>query len=120
MDLIERSTRERVKKFYKSNPQIKNVKLTHPEGEIITCECGNQLFKLYKKMGGIVLGKYNRVVKDNPVIYNYFCKCGRRQILKEGSFGFAKIKYGCSAGKCIYGKNKMDKDCLSCKYIFEK
>jgi hypothetical protein len=121
IDLIEMATRERAKRFYYNNPQIKSVKLISKEtDEIITCECGNSSFKFYKALGGIVLGKRNKVVKDVPVTHNYFCKCGIRILLTEDTFKFAKIKYGCSAGKCPFKKTKMDKECISCKYIYEK
>lgn len=121
MDLIQKSAMKRAKNYYYGNPQIKNVKLIDKETEqVITCECGNYMFKLYKKFGGIILGKYNKVIKDNPVVYNYVCRCGKRMILKEDTFKFAKVRYGCSAGKCPFGQSQMTKDCLSCKYIYEK
>lgn len=121
MDLIEKDARRRAKNFFNSNPQISNVKLiSRLTDDVISCECGKTSFKLYKKLGGIVLGKYNKVIANNPIVYNYICKCGYRLIIKEDNFKFGKIKYGCSAGKCPFGKNKMDKDCLSCKYIYEK
>lgn len=123
MDSIEKATRERAKNFYFSSPQIKTVKLLNKETkEIITCqECDNVNFKFYRKIGGVVLSYYkNRVMKNTPIKHTYICKCGIRLILTEGTFEFAKIKYGCSAGKCPFSKNKMDKSCLTCKYIYEK
>jgi hypothetical protein len=123
MDSIEKATRERAKNFYFTSPQIKTVKLNNKETkEPIKCqECGNLNFKFYQKLGGVILSYYrNRVMKNNPVKHVYICKCGVRLILPEDQFEFAKVKYGCSAGKCPYGKSKMDKDCLKCKYIYEK
>lgn len=119
-DLIEKNSRRRARDYYLSNPQINNVKLLDREKHVITCECGNYMFKLYKKFGGMTLGKRNKVMNDVPVVYNYVCKCGRRLVLKEDNFSFAKVRYGCSAGKCAFGKTKMGKDCLQCKYIYEK
>lgn len=122
MDLIEVAARRRASSFYYSNPQIKSVKLINKDNdEMIKCpECDNINFKFYKKIGGIILGKRDKVVKDIPISHNYICKCGVRLILKEDTFKFAKIKYGCSASKCPFGKSHMDKDCIQCKYIYEK
>lgn len=123
MDMIEESARKRAKKFYFNNPQIKTVKLINKNTkEPIKCaECENLNFKFYQKIGGIILSNYrNRVMKNNPIKHIYICKCGIRLILPESEFEFAKIKYGCAAGKCPFSKTKMDKECLSCKYIYEK
>lgn len=123
MDTIEKAARQRAKNFYYSSPQIKTVRLINSEtNEPIKCpECQNQNFKFYNKIGGIILSYYrNKVMKNNPYKHTYICKCGIRLILPEESFKFAKIKYGCSAGKCPFKKSKMDKECLTCKYIYEK
>lgn len=126
IDIIEEAARKRARKFYYSSPHIKTVRLVNKTTkEPIKCqECGNLNFKFYKKIGGIILssvtGYKNKVIKNNPYKHNYICKCGIRLILTEDEFGFAKIKYGCSAGKCPFGKSRMEKDCLSCKYIYEK
>ena len=122
-DLIEQAARKRAKNFYFTSPHIKTVKLLNSNTkEPIQCpECKNKNFKFYNKIGGIILSYYrNRVMKNNPIKHTYICKCGIRLILKEEDFEFAKIKYGCSAGKCPFSKTKMDKDCLKCKYIYEK
>jgi hypothetical protein len=123
VDLIEKAARERARNFYTSSPQIKTVKLLNRESkEMIKChECNNINFKFYRKVGmGMVLGKRNKIMSDLPYKHNFICKCGVRLILKEGTFEYAKLKYGCSAQKCPFGKVKMDKDCLKCKYIYEK
>lgn len=121
-DLIELSARNRARNFYYNNPQVKTVRLINKETkELIKCECGNANFKFYRKIGGIIISNYrNKVMKDNPIKHNYICKCGIRLILREDSIEYAKLKYGCSAQKCPFGKSKMDKECLSCKYIYEK
>lgn len=123
MDIIEEASRKRARNFYFNNPQIKTVKLINKETkEEIKChECGNINFKFYRKFGGVILSNYrNRVMKNNPIKHNYICKCGIRLILTEGQFEFVKIKYGCAAGACPFGKKSMDKSCLQCKYIYEK
>lgn len=123
VDLIEEAARKRAKNFYYNSPQIKTVKLLNKSTkESIKCpECQNQNFKFYSKIGGVILSYYrNKVMKNNPVKHTYICKCGIRLIVKEDDIEYAKIKYGCSAGKCPYGKTKMDKECLSCKYLYEK
>jgi hypothetical protein len=121
-DLIERGARERARNYYQNSPQVKTVKLINKESnEDIKCpECENKNFKFYKKIGGMILGKRNKVISDMPIKHNYVCKCGVRLILTEGTFKHAKLKYGCAAGACPFSKKKMDKDCLSCKYIYEK
>jgi ribosomal protein S27E len=123
LDIIEEASRKRAKRFYYDNPQIKTVKLLNKNTkEQIKCpECDNISFKFYQKIGGVILSSYrNKVMKNNPIKHTYICKCGIRLILPESEFEFVKIKYGCSAKKCPYGKTKMEKDCLSCKYIYEK
>lgn len=123
MDLIEEGARRRAKDFYYNSPSVKAVKLSNSDTkEIIKChECNNTHFKFYKKTGGLVISYYrNKVMKDNPFKHLFVCKCGIRLILTEGTFEYAKMKYGCSAGKCPYGQTKMTKDCLKCKYIYEK
>jgi hypothetical protein len=122
-DMIEQSSRQRAKNFYYTSPTIKTVKLVNKDTkEAIICpECNNQSFKFYRKIGGVILSSYrNRVMKNNPIKHTYICKCGIRLILEEDKFEYAKIKYGCSAGKCPFGLSKMNKDCLKCKYIYEK
>lgn len=120
MDMIERIAKERAKNFYISNQQIKSVKLINNNNEVIKCSCGKFRWKMYKKWGGVVRGKYNRVVKDEPIKYNFICACGERLAINEGEFSYGKVRYGCSAGECPFGKTKMDRDCLTCKYIYEK
>lgn len=121
MDMIERAVRERARNFYYKNNGIKTVKLVDLDGEAIKCnDCNNIHFKLYTKFGGEVRGKRNKIINCTPITYNFVCKCGNRIILKEGQFKYGKIKYGCSAGKCPFGKKSMDKECLRCKYLYEK
>jgi len=121
VDMIEKAVRERAKRFWEMNKHLKKFLLDDLEGNRIKCdECGNFKFLLYKKFGGIVRGKYNKIVKDEPITYNFICQCGCRLVLKEGTFNYGKVKFGCGAGTCPFGKTKMDKGCLTCKYIYEK
>lgn len=120
MNELEKAVRERASEYFKRSRNIKTVKINTLDNKPMICECGKKDYKLYRKFGGVTRGKYNRVMNSVPVTHNYVCQCGRRLILKEGTFKFAKTKYGCSAGKCPFGKAKMDKGCLSCQYIYEK
>lgn len=51
----------------------------------------------------------------------FICECG---YIAEGEFEIEmtiKVKLYCQAGsKCIYGKAKMDRDCLKCEKIGER
>ena len=121
MNPFEREVKEIAKRFYITNPQIKPVKLLYSDNNnVIKCNCGKFKWKLYKKWGGIVRGKYRKIIKDNPVRYNFICECGNRLAIFEEEFKYGKITFGCSAGKCPFGKDKMDKNCLKCKYIYDK
>lgn len=123
LDMVEEAARKRAKNFYFTSPQIKTIKINnkHTKEPIKCPECENMNFKLYQKLGGIILSHYrNKVMKNNPIKYVYICKCGIRLILPETEIEYAKIKYGCSAGACPFGLKKMNKDCLQCKYIYEK
>jgi hypothetical protein len=122
LDLIEQKVRQRAKIFYHANNGIPLTKLQDRQGQIIKCSCGNTRFKLYIKFGGKVYGKYKKLIKDNPTVFNFVCNCGKRQILKEEMFKYVGIKYGCSAkkGGCPKKLEKMNKDCLKCKFCYEK
>lgn len=122
IDMIEEAARKRAKNFYYNNPQIKTVKILNKETkESIKCpECENLSFKIYQKIGGVIIGNRNKVISNKPTKYVYICKCGIRLILPEDDIEFVKIKYGCAAQKCPYGLQKMNKDCLKCKYVYEK
>ena len=117
---FEEHVKQVARDFYINNKKINPVKLLDINGEVIKCECGNTLYKLYRKFGGITYGKYNKIMNNVPIRYNFVCKCGNRLVLVEGTFSYGKIKFGCSAGICTYGKKSMDKKCLSCKYLYQK
>lgn len=118
-DFIRKRVRERAKDFYYSS-NIPSVKLENDDGIIKCKNCESFRWKLYTKFGGPVYGKRGKLMKDKPVIYNFICKCGEVLVLREGEFKYGRVSYGCSAIQCIYGKEKMDKKCLTCKYIYEK
>lgn len=122
-DAILKSARARAKNFYRTSPQIKNSVLNDVStGERICCpDCGAFKYKLYKKFGGLVFAKNSlKVIKNEETTFNFVCKCGSRLVIKEDKFKYGKLKFGCAAQKCLYGKTSMDKECLSCKYITEK
>jgi len=50
----------------------------------------------------------------------YICECGyivNGDVFIEESH---KVKLYCQKGKCIFGKEKMNRDCLKCEFIGEK
>lgn len=120
-DLIKQRSRERTKRFFLAENGVKDVKLENINGtEILCSHCNAKRFKLYTKFGGTTYGKYNRVMNSVPIKYNFTCKCGEMLILIENTFKYAKIKYGCGTDNCPKSKTQMDRDCLTCQFIYEK
>lgn len=123
-DSIQKVARERAKQYWDRNPGMKTFKFEDLEKNVIQCrDCNRKKFKLYLKMGGFEIRKTpkaKKVMKYIPAKFNYVCECGTVLVLNEGEFTHLKLKYTCGAGKCPFGKEKMDKDCLSCQYIIEK
>lgn len=126
MDMIEKKVRDFAKRFYNTNKISKPVRLLNAEGQIIVCEeCKNEKYKLYTKFGGEVYDKKGRLASFTKTTYNFVCKCGRRLVLREGEFSYAKIKYGCNVANtstkvCPDKKIKMDQKCLKCRFCYEK
>lgn len=122
-DMIEETVRDRAKKFYKKNIKLAK-KLENLEGYTYCCpNCNNEKYVLYTKFGGnLKFDKKGRPIQlsNVPATYNFICKCGSRLVLREGTFNYAKIKYGCKADKCPDGRTSMTKNCLKCQFIFEK
>jgi hypothetical protein len=118
---ITKMARERNQNFFARDNGIPQIRLENNKGDIIKCSsCQKQRFKLYAKFGGITQDKKGKVVNTVPVKYNFSCACGKMLVIQEGTFSYAKVKYGCGAAKCPKDLKAMNKDCLKCEFIYEK
>ncbi len=69
------------------------------------------------KSQNITCGKHDKFKKYKG---NYICECG---YIADGDNEIEythKVKLYCKSTPCIYGKVKMNKECLKCSFIGEK